>query len=130
MALTHNNNDVVQNDLDKQEVKNVELFKVDTNKIPLDNNSIDVAFSFIVFQHLEKIEIFKEYVEKISRIPKRDGIAIIYFGRKLSFSLNRSSKFLYLIDRLKKAECMFLTLLNQKALGLTIRNRLKCVKKL
>lgn len=60
---------------------NVETKKINNSTFPLEENSIDFIYSFIVFQHLMKIETFKSYLKEISRVLRNEGVAIIYFGR-------------------------------------------------
>ncbi|MCK9378659.1 MAG: class I SAM-dependent methyltransferase [Candidatus Moranbacteria bacterium] len=66
--------------------KNFELKKIQDKKFPLENNSIDFIYSFIVFQHLLKLETFEEYSREISIKMKKNGLAMIYFGRPRFFS--------------------------------------------
>lgn len=65
----------------KQENTNFELYRIKQNKIPVETNSIDFIYSFIVFQHILKISIFKDYLAEIKRIMKSNGTTVIYFGR-------------------------------------------------
>lgn len=96
----HNENAYVLKELNKRGINNVKLFKTDGRSIPVPDCSIDVVYSFIVLQHVEKIDIFKEYLKETYRVLRFGGIAILYFGRLYKFSFNRSSKILYLIDRI------------------------------
>jgi SAM-dependent methyltransferase len=68
------------------ENNNFQLFKIEDNKIPVENNSVDLVYSFIVFQHILKIKTFEDYIAEIQRILTENGIAIIYFGRPRFFS--------------------------------------------
>ncbi len=68
------------------ENNNFELKKITNNKIPVADKSIDFIYSFIVFQHILKITVFKDYLSEIKRILKNDGVIIIYFGRPRFFS--------------------------------------------
>jgi len=96
----HNENEIVANKLSDMGLNNFELIKSDGKSIPLPDNSVDFVYSFIVFQHLEKIEIFKKYMQETYRILKPKGLAVIYFGRHYYFSLNKKSMFLVAVDRL------------------------------
>lgn len=96
----HECQDTVLRELKKRGISNVSLHTADGEKIPLSNGSIDVVYSFIVFQHVERIDIFKSYVCEISRVLKPGGIAVIYFGRYCRFSLNQKSKILWLVDNM------------------------------
>jgi ubiquinone/menaquinone biosynthesis C-methylase UbiE len=94
----HDNNKLVEAELKNRGVSNFELFKADGSSLPVEDSTIDVVYSFIVLQHVEKIDIFKRYLEETYRVLKSGGIAILYFGRKCFFSLNSRSYFSYLID--------------------------------
>lgn len=55
------------------------MYENEINK--LKNNSIDFIYSFIVFQHFENWEVAERYLDMIDRTLKKDGLAMIYFGR-------------------------------------------------
>jgi SAM-dependent methyltransferase len=95
----HERNDIVQGELARRSVGNVRLLQTDGKCIPLPDQSIDVAYSFIVFQHLEKIGIFDGYVAETQRILKPGGLALIYFGRWAHWSLGTRSGLRYAADR-------------------------------
>ncbi len=61
---------------------NYELYKCVKNKFSeIENNSVDFVYSFIVFQHILKIQTFEDYLKEINRVLKKDAYTIIYFGR-------------------------------------------------
>lgn len=95
----HNNSKLVETELRRRGISNFELFKSDGSSIPIEDSTIDVVYSFIVLQHVEKFDIFKRYLEETHRVLKPGGIAILYFGRKHFFSAGRNSKLLYWLDR-------------------------------
>jgi ubiquinone/menaquinone biosynthesis C-methylase UbiE len=95
----HDRNDIVRRELAARGVQRVELLETDGQRIPLADNSVDVAYTFIVFQHIEKIEIFRSYFYEIHRVLKGDGLAMVYFGRWCHWSLARRSRLLYAADR-------------------------------
>lgn len=95
----HENNEKVESELNKRGINNFRLVKTEGKELPIENNSIDFVYSFIVLQHVGKMEVFKNYLSESHRILKPGGIAVLYFGRKFTFSFNRSSRVLYLIDR-------------------------------
>jgi ubiquinone/menaquinone biosynthesis C-methylase UbiE len=95
----HENNEKVERELKIRGINNFRLIKTEGKDIPVDDNSIDCVYSFIVLQHVEKIGIFSNYLSEAHRILKPGGIAVLYFGRKYLFSMNRSSKALYFVDR-------------------------------
>ncbi len=94
----HNNNKLVEAELKSRGATNFELFRTDGSSIPVGDSMVDVVYSFIVLQHVEKIAIFREYLNETYRILKPNGIALLYFGRKYFLSSGRSSILFYLID--------------------------------
>ena len=96
----HDENSLVTEELKKRGIENIELIKSDGESIPVNDESIDLVYSFIVLQHVEKIEIFKKYFEETYRILKPNGLAVLYFGREYKYSMAKSSRLLYFIDRL------------------------------
>lgn len=96
----HRETDRVSDELHQRGITNFSLFKTDGKSIPLKNTSIDIAYSFIVFQHVEFIHIFNNYIKELARVLKHGGVAVIYFGRFKLFSYRRSSKLLLLLDRM------------------------------
>lgn len=96
----HDNNELVSNELKARGIHNFKLIKTNGCQIDLESSTVDLVYSFIVFLHVEKYDIFKNYIEEIARVLKPGGIAVVYFGRKYLLSINRSSKLLYMFDRL------------------------------
>jgi len=94
----HNNNKLVETELKSRGAFNFELLRADGGSIPVEDSTVDIVYSFIVLQHVEKIDIFKCYLEETYRVLKCGGIAILYFGRKCFCSLNSNSYFSYLTD--------------------------------
>ncbi len=95
----HTCGDVVLKELQRQGVLNADFITMNGKDIPLKSDSVDIVYSCIVFQHIQNITIFNTYVEEMSRILRKGGIAVFYFGRYHRFSLNKKSKLLYSIDR-------------------------------
>jgi ubiquinone/menaquinone biosynthesis C-methylase UbiE len=98
----HGRKDLVQRELDARGVRNVCLHEADGRRVPLADASIDVAYSFIVFQHIERIAIFENYLTEIHRVLRPGGVAMIYFGRWSHWSLARRSRLRYVADRLSE----------------------------
>lgn len=90
----HENNEKVENELKRRGINNCTLFKTEGMEIPIDRNSVDLVYSFIVLQHVERMEVFKNYLNEAYRVLKPNGIAVLYFGRKYTVSINRSSRVL------------------------------------
>ena len=102
----HENNSRVEDELKNRGVRNLRLEKTNGREIPLGDATVDFIYSFVVLQHVEKMGIFEKYLQESSRVLKKDGIAVLYFGRRCSFSVNKTSRLLYLLDRM--AEIVFL----------------------
>jgi len=102
----HDNNDKVDAELKSRGLKSYQLIQTNGNEIPIEDSTLDFVYSFIVLQHVEKLSVFKKYLSETYRLLKAGGIAILYFGRKGIFSIKKSSKILFLMDKL--AEPLFL----------------------
>lgn len=96
----HNCRKIVEKELKSRGVNNFKLIENSGTDIPIEDSSVDVIYSFIVLQHVEKIKIFNQYVAQAYRVLKPGGIAILYFGRYCKFSVGRKSKIFYCIDRI------------------------------
>ena len=96
----HDRNDLVRRELAARGVGNVQLLETDGRRIPLADSTIDVAYTFIVFQHIERIAVFDGYVRELQRVLRPGGLAVIYFGRWSHWSLARRSRLAYAADRL------------------------------
>lgn len=95
----HDNNAKVEDELRKRGITNFRLIKTGGLDIPLEDESVDFIYSFIVLQHVEKYKIFENYLKESYRLLKTNGIAVLYFGRKYWLSKNRGSRLLYQIER-------------------------------
>ena len=95
----HAQNQMVEDELHARGVDNFQLIQVSGQEIPLDTASIDFVYSYIVLQHVERYEIFESYLHEAYRLLRPNGVAVIYFGRKYLFSINRSLPLLYQLDR-------------------------------
>ncbi|MEW6068855.1 MAG: class I SAM-dependent methyltransferase [Nitrospirota bacterium] len=98
----HEDNELVLAELKRRGIENIELVRSDGTRIPLEDNSIDIVYSFIVLQHVEKIEIFQNYFREAYRVLKPHGIAVLYFGREYKYSINKRARLLYLFDRFRE----------------------------
>lgn len=95
----HNNMSTVKDELRQRNITNYELLQNDGKTIPTEDSSIDLVYSFIVLQHVEKINIFESYLEESYRVLKKGGLAVLFFGRLYQKSSNTESKILYKVDR-------------------------------
>lgn len=96
----HDQNELVASELKERGIENALLLKGDGATFPLPDASVDFVYSFIVFQHLEKINTFNQYFAEIARVLKPGGVGVIYFGRWMRHSFERSSPIALWIDRL------------------------------
>ncbi len=121
----HAHNDLVTAEFERRGVKNVELLRGSGTSLPVADASVDVVYSFIVFQHFEKIEILRAYFREARRVLKQGGVAVLYFGRKSTLSLNHASRLRFLADcllepiRLPKGYCEVPAAVNSTNLFLT-----------
>ena len=95
----HEEGEKVENELKRRGIDNYRLVKTRGNNLPLESASVDLVYSFIVMQHIEKMEIFRSYLFEIHRVLKPAGIAVLYFGRKCVLSHGKTFKCLYYFDR-------------------------------
>jgi len=95
----HNNNEKVELELKRRGINNFQLIKTEGRDIPVEMDCVDLVYSFIVLQHVEKMQVFENYLHETYRILKPNGIAVLYFGRKCILSTNRASRMLYSVDR-------------------------------
>lgn len=101
----HENSDLVSQELKRRCVENFQLLQNDGRHIPVGDCEVDLVYSNIVLQHVEKIDIFESYVKESFRVLKHDGYVVLYFGRLFTFSLNTKSSLLYAIDTLLEKIC-------------------------
>ena len=62
-------------------IHNYKLFTTDGNSIPVERETIDFVYSFIVMMHFEDHTLFETYMSEISRVLRPGGLAQIYIGR-------------------------------------------------
>ena len=56
------------------QLKNVSFIETDGTTIPIKDESIDIVFSYIVFQHIKSKDMIKKYFEQAGRVLKPKGI--------------------------------------------------------
>ncbi len=95
----HECNDQVSVVLQEQGIRNAQLLVSDGTTIPVPSASVDCVYSFIVLQHVERFAVFQAYLRETFRVLKPGGVAVLYFGRSYRWSFDRSSRWLYLLDR-------------------------------
>jgi len=76
----HHNFDMTEKFLASQDICNATLLHRDgMGCVP--NASVDLIYSFIVFQHFDGMGEVEFYLEHIHRLLTKDGVAHIYFGK-------------------------------------------------
>ena len=76
----HGNASLVREAIESLDVSNFELFQTDGLSMPMDDSSIDFAYSFIVLQHLPTLQSLRAVLQELRRVIRPDGIGILYFG--------------------------------------------------
>ncbi len=76
----HNYFERVDKILQNREKKNYNLIRSEEIKSHVEDNSIDLAFSFIVFQHVDSLEIVRSYLKETKRFLNKSGLCVYYFG--------------------------------------------------
>lgn len=63
--------------------KNIEYLVGDGEKIPLENNSVDLV---ITFETIEHVKNYRQFIKEIKRVLKDDGLAIVSTPNALEFT--------------------------------------------
>lgn len=87
----HDHLEYLGKNLTERGISNHTLRQTDGKTIPFDNGEFDVVYSFIVLQHVERIEILERYVQETLRVLEPGGHALLYFGRYSRLSANRTN---------------------------------------
>jgi ubiquinone/menaquinone biosynthesis C-methylase UbiE len=87
----HQYNDFVLSLLKSRHIGNVCLYQSDGRTLPVDDESVDFVYSFIVFVHLSSPDVLEKYLSEIFRILRPGGITSLYYGRPYSYR-TRTSK--------------------------------------
>jgi ubiquinone/menaquinone biosynthesis C-methylase UbiE len=99
----HQNAAVVAAELEKRNVRNFQLLQSKGKELPVEEASIDFVYSFIVLQHVEKIDVFHSYLYEAHRVLKKGAHAILFFGRLSTLSQNKRNGMRYRLDRILEA---------------------------
>lgn len=87
----HRNFPMTTNFLASQGVNNYSLYHRDDIS-QIKSNSIDLIYSFIVFQHFDSLEEVDYYLKHIYRLLNKEGIAHIYFGKNKNNGVSVTSE--------------------------------------
>jgi len=74
-----------QERVDKLKISNIKLLPCDGQNIPLEDKSIDLVYSFLVFMHIPSKKIIRQYIKETYRVLKPQGIARIQVRRSQSW---------------------------------------------
>jgi len=55
-------------------IANTELFETDGESIPLPDSSVDIVFSYLVFQHIRSKVMIENSFKEVYRVLKKDGL--------------------------------------------------------
>lgn len=78
----HDQHDYVYDTLVERDLQgDVVLLSGDGWELPVPDNSVDFAFSWVTFLHFESIDMVLANLKEIKRCLKTGGIAVIYFTR-------------------------------------------------
>jgi len=98
----HDQQSAVRAELARRGVTNATLLSTDGRTLPVPDASVDAAYSFIVFQHLERIDTLRAYLAETARVLKPGGIAVLYAGRPTRFSMNSPSPLMLALDLVRE----------------------------
>lgn len=98
----HDQQGAVREELCRRGVSNATLLTGDGRTLPVPDASIDAVYSFIVFQHLERIETLRACLAETARVLKPGGVAVLYAGRSARFSLNSPSPLMLALDLIRE----------------------------
>lgn len=56
------------------------LYKLSSDKLPIEEATVDFAYSFIVIQHFYSYEIFANYLRELQRVVVPGGMICLYFA--------------------------------------------------
>jgi SAM-dependent methyltransferase len=82
----HSEQQAAEEFLNSQGKSNFTLHTCDGISLPVESESIDFVYSFIVLQHLPRFSTFESYWRETHRVLRPGGVAQLYFGswRKLN----------------------------------------------
>ena len=79
-------------------IDNVELHCGDGSSLPVPDASADVVYSFIVLQHVERLEVHCSLLRETARVLKPGGWAVLYHARMSRLSAHRASRLRFALD--------------------------------
>jgi len=88
----HDQSEKVDAELQRRGIHNHKLYTGAGRDIPMSNEEVDFVYSFIVFQHMEKLEILRSYLSEAYRVLRSGGVGVFYFGRYCRFSFHHQCR--------------------------------------
>lgn len=98
----HDQQETVRSELFRRGAANTTLLTGDGGTLPVPDASVDAVYSFIVFQHMERIGTLRSCLAETARILKPGGVAVLYAGRRTRFSMNSPSPVMLALDLLRE----------------------------
>jgi len=74
-----------QERVDKLKRSNIKLLPCDGQNIPLEDKSVNLVYSFLVFMHIPSKKMVSHYIKEIYRVLKPEGIARIQVRKSQSW---------------------------------------------
>lgn len=94
----HDCGSFVRDDLASRGIHNVEVHCGDGRSLPVPDASVDVVYSFIVLQHVERLEVHQALLRETFRVLRPGGWAVLYHARMSRFSAHRASRLRFALD--------------------------------
>lgn len=95
----HQRQDLVARQLHARGVENFALHTTDGSAIPVPDCTVDVIYSILVFQHMERLSIAVANLREAHRVLRPGGYALIYVGRRVYGKLDwPDSDLVYWLD--------------------------------
>ena len=65
-----------------KDIDNIEWYETDGETVPLKDNSVDFAFSYLVFQHIKTKGMIKRNFKEVCRVLKPKGTFLVFLRHK------------------------------------------------
>lgn len=66
-------------------LKNIKWVENDGEKLPLEDNSVDFAFSYLVYQHVKTYRMVREGFREVCRVLKPNGIFLAFLRHEAEY---------------------------------------------
>lgn len=85
--------------LERRPIKDFDLFRLEVSMFPLESETIDYAYSFIVIQHFFSIDILIAYIDELSRVVRSGGLVNLYFADLRKFDGNKGLTYMQALKK-------------------------------